>query len=78
MWFRRVTATGSSDGIDAGGNPDAAVLARSAFEVETNFNTDNFRPTEVFIATWDAVGYHERQNDKVDNSTPRIVYILST
>ena len=42
-----------------------AILARSAIEVETNFNENMFRPTELFIATWDGVGYFDRQKDKV-------------
>ena len=44
---------------------NAAILARSAIEVETNFDVINFRPTELFIATWDGVGYYERKKDKV-------------
>ena len=44
---------------------NAAILARSAIEVETNFDVTNFRPTELFIATWEEVGYYERKKDKV-------------
>ena len=53
------------DGISGGPNTDDAILARSAIEVETHFNENLFRPTELFIATWDGVGYFDRQKDKV-------------
>ena len=45
-----------SDNDILSSSTNAAILARSAIEVETNFNQEMFRPTELFIATWDGVG----------------------
>ena len=65
MWYRTITGIGNDEDNNPGVSANAGILARSAIEVETNFNEDNFRPTEVFIATWDGVGYYERQKDRV-------------
>ena len=63
VWYRSISQEDSGD--DSEMDTNAAILARSAIEVETNFDVINFRPTELFIATWDGVGYYERMKDKV-------------
>ena len=65
MWYRTISAIENNEDNNLASSSNAAILARSAIEVETNFDEDTFRPTEVFVATWDKVGYYERKKDKV-------------
>ena len=61
VWFRSVVP-----GQQTAANPsDAAVLARAADDVQSKFGARGFQPTEVFVVTWDHVGYFERRDDKV-------------
>ena len=66
MWYRTISV--ENEEINTGASTDAAVLARSAIEVETNFDDETFRPTELFVVTWDGVGYFDKQKDKVRNT----------
>ena len=66
VWYRSISQEDSFGDSDTDTN--SAILARSAIEVETNFDVTNFRPTELFIATWDEVGYFDRKKDKVSVS----------
>ena len=65
MWYRTISQEDLNGDIDSGVDTNAAILARAAIEIETNFEVNNFRPTEVFIATWDKVGYFDRKKDRV-------------
>ena len=66
MWYRTISQEDLNGDIDSGTDTKAAILARAAIEIETNFEVNNFRPTEVFIATWDNVGYFDRNKDRVN------------
>ena len=66
MWYRTISQEDLNGDIDSGVDTNAAILARAAIEIETNFEVNNFRPTEVFIATWDNVGYFDRNKDRVN------------
>ena len=45
---------------------NSTLLARATNEIETAFPiTQNVNITNLFIATWDAVGYYSRGTDKV-------------
>ncbi len=37
----------------------------AADKIESGFGSVNFRPSEVFVATWDRVGYYEERMEKV-------------
>ena len=62
---------------------DFTTLRRAAQTVRKGFPemAVNFNPTEVFIATWDNVGYYEERSDKVSISLssfhfPNLVVIV--
>ena len=60
VWFRSVVSDGSTV------NPsDREVLTKAASDVRDHFGSEQFRPTEVFIVTWDQVGAFERDSSKV-------------
>ena len=65
VWYRTISIQEDGDNDILSSSTNAAILARSAIEVETNFNEEMFRPTELFIATWDGVGYYNQKKDKV-------------
>ena len=65
VWYRTISIEEDSANDILSSSTNAAILARSAIEVETNFNEEMFRPTELFIATWDGVGYYKQKKDKV-------------
>ena len=65
VWYRTISIEEDGDNDILSSSTNAAILARSAIEVETNFNEEMFRPTELFIATWDGVGYYNQKKDKV-------------
>ena len=47
---------------------DANLLQRAKNEVQVSFaSARNFNPTELFIATWDQVGYYEEKTNKVNH-----------
>lgn len=45
---------------------DANLLRRAQAEINSGFaGAENFMPRELFIATWDQVGYYEEKSNKV-------------
>ena len=45
---------------------DPSLLARAEYEIQAAYPlTQNVTVTNLFITTWDAVGYYNRQTDKV-------------
>ena len=60
---------------------DPSLLARATSEIRAPFNmSEDFEITDLFIATWDAVGYYARGTDKVNTTIEktmrRILYLL--
>ena len=51
VWFRETTSQADRD--------------RAQREIRAIFMEDGFTPRMVFIATWDRVGYHNMNTDKV-------------
>ena len=44
------------------------LLQKAKYAIEASFeNAMNFHPTELFIATWDQVGYFEEKTNKVNH-----------
>ena len=51
----------------------SALLARASNEIQTAFiNHHNVNITNLFIVTWDTVGYYSEMTDKV-----RLIYIIT-
>ena len=47
---------------------DANLLQKAKNEVQESFGSaQNFNPSELFIATWDQVGYFEEKTNKVNH-----------
>ena len=45
---------------------DSALLAKATRYIQRGFVTEQeFTPTNLFIATWDRVGYYNQKTDKV-------------
>ena len=45
---------------------DKGILERAKQQIENAFQVQDFNPSEVFIATWDQVGYYEEKDRKVN------------
>ena len=55
---------------------DPTLVARATTEIQAAFPTSqNVNITNLFIVTWDAVGYYNRQTDKVKNCNIMSTYI---
>ncbi len=55
---------------------DSSLLNRAASEVRASFSeAANFQPEELFIVTWDQVGYYEQMADKVRTCLFRLDYL---
>ena len=48
-----------------GNTSDEAILRRAKETVQRGFGNVRFEPEEVFMATWEGVGYYEKKEDKV-------------
>ena len=58
---------------------DPSLLARATSELRATFDVyDDFQITNLFIATWDAVGYYSRNTDKVAISVICICTVVFT
>ena len=44
---------------------DSSLLERAAQDVAYVFNHDNFSPEQLFIATWDEIGFYHKHDNLV-------------
>ena len=66
MFYSDVDCRGGSGSIWYRVDKNPELLQMAKIQVQESFMNSNFEPEELFIATWDQVGYFEERSNKVN------------
>ena len=66
VFYSDVDCRGGSGSIWYRVDKNPELLQKAKKQVQESFMNSNFEPVELFIATWDQVGYFEERSNKVN------------
>ena len=67
-FFADADTRGSKSGkIYYGQTDDASLLSRAKEDIEFTFSGVSFTPEQLYIVTWDQVGFYNRHDDRVNS-----------